>query len=85
MLHRAVTGKAPPEAPQRIGSDPYQKLAGRLPGAYSASFLSAIDAALAPDATARPQNVEGWSKMLGISGEKKAPPPAQRSPVARGE
>ena len=59
VLHRAITGKAPPEAPLRIGSDPYQKLAGRLPGAaYGAQFLSAIDAALAPDATARPQNIK---------------------------
>ena len=80
VLHRAVTGKAPPEATLRTPGDPYQKLAGRLPGAYSGQFLSAIDAALAVDATARPQSIEGWGKMLGASGEKKAPPPVRRRP-----
>jgi serine/threonine protein kinase len=67
VLHRLITGQLPPEATTRLTSDPYQKLTARFAGKYHAEFLSPIDAALAVDSNARPQSIEGWRKMLGIS------------------
>ncbi|HEY3901251.1 MAG TPA: hypothetical protein VGM54_21765 [Chthoniobacter sp.] len=66
VLHRLIAGQLPPEATARLTSDPYQKLAARFSGKYRTEFLSALDAALAPDPTARPQSIVGWRKMLGI-------------------
>jgi serine/threonine protein kinase len=80
VLYRLIYGRVPPEATQRVQSDPYQRLAGRVSGQYSGGFLRAIDAALAPSATARPQSIEGWRKMLGIPGEQSAAPPPRRPP-----
>ena len=79
VLHRAITGKVPPEATLRLASDPYQKLAGQFSSQYRADFLSAIDAALAPDPTARPQSIVGWRRMLGIPAAEVAPALARRN------
>jgi len=78
VVHRAITGQVPPEATSRLTRDPYQKLAGRYSGQYRPDFLSAIDAALAPDPTARPQSIEGWRKMLGIPTDDEARPFVRR-------
>ena len=84
VLYRAITGAAPPDGEKRFRSDPYEKLAGRF-SEYDARLLVAIDAALAPDPTARPQSVAAWQRMLGAPGAPPAPvpPPARAAPCRR--
>jgi serine/threonine protein kinase len=61
VLYRAVTGQRPPDAPDRIRSDPYEPAAKRAAkGKYGAGLLAAIDAALIVDEEKRPQSLEQW-------------------------
>ncbi len=63
-LYKAVTGTAPPEAPERIdalhnhGADPMLPAAEVAAGRYSETFLRTIDWMLAPVARDRPQSVQ---------------------------
>lgn len=67
VLHRAISGQAPPEADQRVVRDSFQPLASRYSASYRHDFLAAIDAALAPEPADRPQSIAGWRAMLGIN------------------
>lgn len=63
VIHKGITGRPPPEAPKRERNDPYEPLADRIPYLPS-PFLKAIDWALAPVETNRPQSIEEWSEVL---------------------
>lgn len=95
VVHYAIDGRPPPPAVGRIIADPYVPLAQRYGDRYSATFLAAIDAALAVKAEQRPQDVAGMRALLGLhdsaSGAQRsqasvlqtAPlPPAVAAPVA---
>ena len=62
---RAVTGKAPEDAADRI-VDPTltRPMSETHRGRYSEAFLRAIDAAFAVQAAERPQSVAAWREML---------------------
>ena len=80
VMHRAIAGQPPPIATNRLRSDPYEKLARRFRGRYSERFLIAIDAALAPSATLRPQTIGGWRRMFGLSAGNEALAMLRRHP-----
>ena len=69
VFYRAITGQTPPDAEQRLISDPYEALARRFVGQYRENFLAALDAALAPDPSARPGSVRDWRRRLGFSAD----------------
>ncbi|MCZ6862436.1 MAG: protein kinase [Alphaproteobacteria bacterium] len=62
--YKALTGKRPPDAVQRVANDPYTPavVAGR--GNADVAFLEAIDWALVMDAEDRPQSVDAWLTAL---------------------
>ena len=71
VLHRAVTGKIPPDASDRHDAvsykepdplTPLSQLAGRR---YSPQFVNAVEKGLRLLVTERPQSVEEWRKMFG--------------------
>ncbi|HEX4893259.1 MAG TPA: serine/threonine-protein kinase, partial [Hyphomicrobiaceae bacterium] len=63
-LYHAVTGKRPPDAPARIGTDPLVPVGDAALSSYRPDFLAAIDRALALDIGDRPQTVAEWRKAL---------------------
>jgi hypothetical protein len=65
-LHRAATGKAPPEATERQIQDELQPLSEILgeEQCYRAGFLSAIEAGLRLTPSERPQTIEEFSQRL---------------------
>ncbi len=68
-LYRAVAGRAPPDAMQRVnamvgGKDPYIRLTALGEGRYSESFLRAVDFALAFHPEERPQSIAEWRFAL---------------------
>jgi len=68
-IYRAVVGKAPPDAMQRVnalvgGKDPYVNAAEVGKYRYSESFLRAIDFALAFYPEERPQSIAEWRFAL---------------------
>jgi len=64
ILYQAVGGGAPPEAPARVRHDPLVPAVEVGAGRYSASFLQAIDWALAVDEEERPDSVARWRSAL---------------------
>jgi tRNA A-37 threonylcarbamoyl transferase component Bud32 len=62
--YRAVAGKRPPDAVERIEDDPCVPAAEVGKGRYSEAFLAAIDWALRMDASARPQSIAEWRAAL---------------------
>ncbi len=64
VAYRAVTGKKPSDAINRIRQDPVVEAAIIGKGRYTPHFLAAIDWALAVDAADRPQNIADWRKAL---------------------
>ena len=87
-LYRAVTGKPPEEATLRSGDDRLLPAAKAAAGAYSPSFLRAIDACLRVRRRERPQSVAELRSLLlapldaaaqtgeGRSGDARRPGPA---------
>ncbi len=62
---RAITGKPPASAPDRLVEFEIQPLLSTThQGRYSSAFLSALDAAFAVRASDRPQSVGEWRDML---------------------
>lgn len=89
VIHYAIVGKAPPQSVGRLVRDQYVPLAhldgGRYGERYSASFLAAIDAALAPRPGARPQSAAQFRTLLAAP-EVPTPavsPPSSPSPPIR--
>jgi WD40 repeat protein len=63
-LYHAVTGKRPPDAPARIGTDPLVPVRDAALSSCRPDFLAAIDRALALDIGDRPQTVAEWRTAL---------------------
>ena len=70
LCHRAVTGKAPMEAPRRQGQllrsqvDPLPRLAETGAPDYSQAFLEAVDWGLRVIETERPQSLDEWLAQM---------------------
>jgi formylglycine-generating enzyme required for sulfatase activity/tRNA A-37 threonylcarbamoyl transferase component Bud32 len=64
VLYRAITGKQPPDAADRIENDPLVPLSAQATPRFSRPFLASIDKAMQSRASARWQSAEAWSKEL---------------------
>ncbi len=83
-LYHAVIGRRPADLPGRMQRDELVPAAfAAAEGAYRASFLQAIDAALRLSVEARPQSIAEWRKMLLHSAHTLAPPKPARQPAAK--
>ncbi len=81
VMHRAIAGEPPPEAPDRAdGDDKYIPLVDRYSRHYSPQFLQAIDWALRPQSHLRPQTIEEWRQALPRA-TRSAPPVETRLPA----
>ncbi|MBN3761797.1 protein kinase [Burkholderia sp. Ac-20365] len=67
VVYFAIVGKTPPPSVSRMMSDSYVPLATQAAGRYSATFLQAIDHALAVKPEERPQNVQALAAELGLA------------------
>lgn len=63
-LYRAISGKLPPDATERLVRDDIQPLARLASVAYRASFLDAIDRGLNVKIENRPESIVEWREML---------------------
>lgn len=70
-LYHMVTGKRPPDAPSRMVKDDLVPVREAALSSYRASFLRAIDRALALPIEARPQSIAAWRGDLLAPEEKK--------------
>ena len=84
VLHHAIAGLPPPDAAARVGTDPYRPLAKTHAGRFEPVFLGAIDRALAFAPADRPQTVEEWAALFGVSIARVADAPTQRLGGASG-
>lgn len=87
VIHRLLTGTAPPNAQSRMLRDSYQPLSERLAGRYSASLLRAVDHALAVQPGQRPADIPAFRRELGLDDllagrPAVAAPPADPAPTA---
>ena len=64
-LYHAITGKAPPNAFDRLMEDTYQPLATLQPPGFARGLLAGIDAGLSVHVEERPQNLAEWRALLG--------------------
>jgi serine/threonine protein kinase len=70
VLYRVISGKAPPEAPERAGAIMRKQADPLIPavkigkGHYSKHLLEAIDWALKINETERPQSIAAWREKL---------------------
>ena len=80
VVHRMVTGKAPPNSQIRQARDGYVPLATRLAGKYSPRFLQAIDHALALMPDQRTSSMGVFRQELGL--DESAAEPVGRSRAA---
>jgi serine/threonine protein kinase len=67
VLHHAVTGAPPPQALARFGTDPYRPLATVATDRFDPAFLKSIDRALSLPPEQRPQSIDEWSALFGLS------------------
>ncbi len=85
-LHFAVTGRAPPNAVDRLLEDTYEPLATLRPAGFPVALLSAIDAGLEAHLEHRPQSIAAWRVMMGLPDEDTTivmpQPVAPAAPVA---
>jgi serine/threonine protein kinase len=84
VLHHAIAGLPPPDAAARVGADPYRPLATTHADRFEPVFLGAIDRALAFAPADRPQSVEEWAALFGLSIARVADAPTQRLGSAPG-
>ena len=64
IAYRAIAGHPPPPATERLAGRPMTPAAAVGQGRYSPSFLAAIDAALALEASARPSSAARFAEMI---------------------
>ena len=65
-LYRAVSGRAPMDAMDRVAAPTTMPAARTAPGGYRRSFLDAIDWGMSMSPTERPQSVAQWrARLLG--------------------
>ena len=67
-----------PTRRERVGKDPYRPLAETQARPLRPAFLAAIDRALAFAPDERPQSVEEWSALFGVSLPRVQDAPTQR-------
>ncbi len=67
VLFHAITGRPPPEAASRVGTDPYRPLAERDGEGLDKTLLAAVDRGLAFAAKDRPQSVRDWRALFDVS------------------
>lgn len=84
VLHHAIAGQPPPDAAARVGTDPYRPLVATHADRFGPAFLGAIDRALAFAPADRPQSVEEWAALFGLSIARVADAPTQRLGSASG-
>ena len=76
VLYQAVSGRLPPDAPDRVADeDPFEPTAGVARGRYSQDLLAAIDHALKPRGSDRPQSIEQWRTELWPAAKPSPPRP----------
>ena len=63
-LYRAVTGKVPTNAAERLRGKDYQPAVDVAADNYTPAFLAAIDSALALQPQDRPQNIAEWRALF---------------------
>jgi serine/threonine protein kinase len=88
VLHHAIAGHSPPEAAGRVGKDSYRPLVETQGGLFDQTFLAAVDRGLAFAPGERPQSIDEWSKLFGVSlarahdapTQRMEPPPAEPGP-----
>ena len=80
-IHYAITGRAPPDALERLRADQYEPLIGLAPAGFARELLAGIDRALALHPGDRPQTISVLRALL----RPRAParPPAWKSLSAR--
>jgi serine/threonine protein kinase len=64
VAYRCMTGSAPPAATMRIRSDPMKPATAVAAGRAEPQFLAAVDWALSPNETDRPQSIAEWTAAL---------------------
>jgi len=64
VAYLCLTGQKPPEATERMRTDPYVPLVKCAAGRAPQAFLEAIDWALDPEEEKRPQSVEEWRRAM---------------------
>jgi serine/threonine protein kinase len=64
-LYHAITGKAPPNAFERLMNDAYEPLGTLQPAGFAPGLLAGLDAGLAVQAGERPQTIAAWRVLLG--------------------
>ncbi|HTE37431.1 MAG TPA: protein kinase [Reyranella sp.] len=78
LLHHAIAGQSPPEAVSRVGKDSYRPLVETQAELFDQTFLAAVDRGLAFAPEERPQSIEEWSKLFGLSLARAHDAPTQR-------
>ncbi len=73
-LYMAISGKAPPEATERLLGEACAPAASAAKVSYRSTFLDAIDWALKLSPKDRPQSVQEWRGALIGSGSIQEPP-----------
>ncbi len=63
-IHYAITGRAPPEAAERLHADRYEPLASLAPAGFARELLAGIDRALALHPGDRPQTIPVLRALL---------------------
>ena len=66
-LYHAITGKAPPNAFDRLLDDAYEPLARIAPPGFAPGLIAGIDAGLAVRASDRPQSIAGLRTVLSMA------------------
>ena len=66
-LYHAITGKAPPNAFDRMLDDTFQSLGKSAPSGFPPGLLTGIDAGLQVRASDRPQSIAGWRSILTMA------------------
>lgn len=74
VVHRAIVGRKPADAIDRIGKDPVEPLAATPRPGFAPSFLKAVDWALRVRAEDRPAEIAEWREAL--VGQRAVPEPA---------
>ncbi|MEA2810885.1 MAG: hypothetical protein QOJ17_5026, partial [Rhodospirillaceae bacterium] len=64
-LYHAITGKAPPNAFDRLMDDAYEPLGTLQPAGFARGLLAGLDAGLSVHAEERPQTIAAWRALLG--------------------
>ncbi len=80
VIHKCITGTAPPDAPSRATEDTYQPLASSGITGFDRVFLKAVDWALEPSIERRPQSIDEWLRVIESKDTSGVPVPQSPSP-----